>query len=88
MRKGLIVLILVMLSVQSPPMAEAGAFAVVLELVAQPVAKEITAKFPFATIGIGSGPDCDGTVSSTGFLPLAQLALVGSAGSGPGPPLT
>ena len=43
-------------------LAEAGAFAVVLELVTPPVAKEITEQFPFATIGIGSGPDCDGQI--------------------------
>jgi len=30
-----------------------------------PVAKEITAQFPFATIGIGSGPDCDGQILVT-----------------------
>jgi 3-methyl-2-oxobutanoate hydroxymethyltransferase len=46
-------------------LAEAGAFAVVLELVAPPVAKEITATAPFATIGIGSGPDCDGQILVT-----------------------
>lgn len=46
-------------------LAEAGAFAVVLELVTPPVAKEITAQFPFATIGIGSGPDCDGQILVT-----------------------
>ncbi len=46
-------------------LAEADAFAVVLELVAPPVAKEITQKFPFATIGIGSGPDCDGQILVT-----------------------
>ena len=45
--------------------AEAGVFAVVLELVTPPVAKEITAKFPFITIGIGSGPDCDGQILVT-----------------------
>ena len=28
-------------------------------------AKEITAQFPFATIGIGSGPDCDGQILVT-----------------------
>jgi len=44
---------------------EAGAFAVVLELVTPPVAKEITERFPFATIGIGSGPDCDGQILVT-----------------------
>jgi len=46
-------------------LAEAGAFAVVLELVTPPVAQEITEKFPFATIGIGSGPDCDGQILVT-----------------------
>jgi len=46
-------------------LAEAGAFAVVLELVTPPVAKEITERFPFATIGIGSGPDCDGQILVT-----------------------
>ncbi len=46
-------------------LAEAGTFAVVLELVTPTVAKEITARFPFATIGIGSGPDCDGQILVT-----------------------
>jgi len=46
-------------------LAEAGAFAVVLELVAPAVAAEITANSPFATIGIGSGPDCDGQILVT-----------------------
>ena len=46
-------------------LAEAGAFAVVLELVTPAVAKEITERFPFATIGIGSGPDCDGQILVT-----------------------
>ncbi len=46
-------------------LAEAGAFAVVLELVTPPVAKEITGKFPFITLGIGSGPDCDGQILVT-----------------------
>ncbi len=46
-------------------LAEAGVFAVVLELVTPLVAKEITAQFPFATIGIGSGPDCDGQILVT-----------------------
>ena len=46
-------------------LAEAGAFAVVLELVTPPVAKEITEGFPFATLGIGSGPDCDGQILVT-----------------------
>jgi 3-methyl-2-oxobutanoate hydroxymethyltransferase len=46
-------------------LAEAGVFAVVLELVTPPVAKEITNRFPFATIGIGSGPSCDGQILVT-----------------------
>ncbi len=46
-------------------LAEAGAFAVVLEIVTPPVAREITEKFPFVTIGIGSGPDCDGQILVT-----------------------
>jgi 3-methyl-2-oxobutanoate hydroxymethyltransferase len=46
-------------------LAEAGVFAVVLELVTPPVAKEITERFPFATLGIGSGPDCDGQILVT-----------------------
>jgi 3-methyl-2-oxobutanoate hydroxymethyltransferase len=44
---------------------EAGVFAVVLELVTPAVAKEITEKSSFATIGIGSGPDCDGQILVT-----------------------
>ena len=46
-------------------LAEAGAFAIVLELVAPPVAKEITANISIPTIGIGSGPDCDGQILVT-----------------------
>jgi 3-methyl-2-oxobutanoate hydroxymethyltransferase len=40
----------------------AGAFALVLEIVTPPVAKEITDKIAIPTIGIGSGPDCDGQI--------------------------
>jgi 3-methyl-2-oxobutanoate hydroxymethyltransferase len=46
-------------------LAEAGAFAVVLELVTPEVTCEITETFPFATIGIGSGPNCDGQILVT-----------------------
>lgn len=46
-------------------LAEAGAFAIVLELVTPPVAKEITQKVPVPTIGIGSGKDCDGQILVT-----------------------
>jgi len=41
---------------------EAGAFAVVLELVKSDVTAQITALLAIPTIGIGSGPDCDGQV--------------------------
>jgi 3-methyl-2-oxobutanoate hydroxymethyltransferase len=55
----------------------AGAFGLVLELVAAPVAREISAKVAIPTIGIGSGPDCDGEIlvttdllgTSPGFVP-------------------
>lgn len=43
----------------------AGAFAIVLELVTPPVAKELSARIPIPTIGIGSGPDCDGQILVT-----------------------
>jgi 3-methyl-2-oxobutanoate hydroxymethyltransferase len=46
-------------------LAAAGAFALVLEIVTPPVAKEITQKISIPTIGIGSGPDCDGQILVT-----------------------
>jgi 3-methyl-2-oxobutanoate hydroxymethyltransferase len=46
-------------------LAGAGAFAIVLELVTPPVAKEISEKISIPTIGIGSGPDCDGQILVT-----------------------
>ncbi|CUH87043.1 3-methyl-2-oxobutanoate hydroxymethyltransferase [Phaeobacter sp. CECT 5382] len=42
--------------------AEAGAFAVVLEKVPQVLADEITAAVPIPTIGIGASAGCDGQV--------------------------
>ncbi len=58
-------------------LVDAGAFAVVLELVTPPVAKELTARLPIPTIGIGSGQDCDGQIvvttdvlgTSPGYIP-------------------
>ena len=43
----------------------AGSFAIVLELVTPPVAKEISQSIGIPTIGIGSGPDCDGQILVT-----------------------
>lgn len=61
-------------------LAEAGAFAVVLELVTPVVAREITQQIAIPTIGIGSGPDCDGQILVTqdllGFLPWVTLKHV------------
>lgn len=42
--------------------AEAGAFAVVLEAMAEPLAAKITAAVPIPTIGIGASPACDGQI--------------------------
>jgi 3-methyl-2-oxobutanoate hydroxymethyltransferase len=42
--------------------AEAGAFAVVLEKVAEPLARRITAEIAIPTIGIGASAACDGQV--------------------------
>ena len=44
---------------------EAGAFALVLELVEPELAREITALVSIPTIGIGSGPHCDGQILVT-----------------------
>jgi 3-methyl-2-oxobutanoate hydroxymethyltransferase len=41
---------------------EAGAFAIVLEVVDFALAAEITRSIPIPTIGIGSGPDCDAQI--------------------------
>jgi 3-methyl-2-oxobutanoate hydroxymethyltransferase len=42
--------------------AEAGAFSVVIEAVAEPLAKKLTEQIPVPTIGIGASPACDGQV--------------------------
>jgi 3-methyl-2-oxobutanoate hydroxymethyltransferase len=49
-------------------LADAGAFAIVLEIVTPSVARELTAAIPIPTIGIGSGPDCDGQILVTNDL--------------------
>lgn len=61
-------------------LAEAGAFAMVLELVTPRVAKELTQHISIPTIGIGAGPDCDGQILVTpdllGMLPWFSLKHV------------
>jgi 3-methyl-2-oxobutanoate hydroxymethyltransferase len=47
---------------------QAGAFAIVLELVTPVVAAELTRRLEIPTIGIGSGPDCDGQILVTNDL--------------------
>jgi 3-methyl-2-oxobutanoate hydroxymethyltransferase len=42
--------------------AEAGAFAVVLEGMAEPLAARITRQIPIPTIGIGASAECDGQI--------------------------
>jgi 3-methyl-2-oxobutanoate hydroxymethyltransferase len=42
--------------------AEAGAFAVVLEGIVEPLAAEITRECPIPTIGIGASKECDGQI--------------------------
>jgi 3-methyl-2-oxobutanoate hydroxymethyltransferase len=42
--------------------ADAGAFAVVLEAVAEPLGRRITGEIAIPTIGIGASPACDGQI--------------------------
>jgi 3-methyl-2-oxobutanoate hydroxymethyltransferase len=61
-------------------LADAGAFGIVFELIAASAAKELTARSPIPTIGIGSGPHCDGQILVTpdllGMLPWYSLKHV------------
>jgi 3-methyl-2-oxobutanoate hydroxymethyltransferase len=70
---------------------EAGAFAVVLEMVEDELAAAITQRVPIPTIGIGAGPSCDGQVlvlhDVLGLYPDAppfakQYANLGEAATG------
>ena len=56
--------------------ADAGAFAVVLEGMAEPLAAHITREITIPTIGIGASPECDGQV----------LVLEDMLGLNPNPP--
>lgn len=49
-------------------LAEAGAFAIILEHIPPDLARQITQKLSIPTIGIGAGPDCDGQVLVTADL--------------------
>jgi 3-methyl-2-oxobutanoate hydroxymethyltransferase len=42
--------------------SEAGAFSVVIEAVAEPLARKITGQIPIPTIGIGASAACDGQI--------------------------
>ena len=42
--------------------ADAGAFSVVLEAMAEPLAAAVTKEIPIPTIGIGASPACDGQI--------------------------
>ena len=59
---------------------EAGAFAVVLEIIAAAAARRLTAALTIPTIGIGSGVDCDGQILVTydliGLFPWFQPKFV------------
>jgi 3-methyl-2-oxobutanoate hydroxymethyltransferase len=57
-------------------LAEAGAFAIVLECVPPDIAAAVTAAVPVPVIGIGAGPVCDGQV-------LVMHDLLGLGGSRP-----
>ncbi len=62
---------------------KAGAFSVVLEIVAPETARQITAQIEIPTIGIGSGTDCDGQILVThdliGFYPWFTPKFVSPA---------
>ena len=64
------------LEADAQAVAEAGAFAVVLEGMAEPLAARITQQIAIPTIGIGASPACDGQV----------LVLEDMLGLNPNPP--
>jgi 3-methyl-2-oxobutanoate hydroxymethyltransferase len=50
------------LEADAKAISDAGAFAVVLEGMAEPLAAKITRQIPIPTIGIGASPECDGQI--------------------------
>ena len=50
------------LKADAKALEQAGAFAIVLELIPAPLASQITKSLTIPTIGIGAGPACDGQV--------------------------
>jgi 3-methyl-2-oxobutanoate hydroxymethyltransferase len=50
------------LEADAKAVADAGAFSVVLEGMAEPLAAKITHMIPIPTIGIGASPECDGQI--------------------------
>src|SRR5207245_9399371 len=52
-------------SADAAAIAEAGAFALVIEGTIEPVARAITLAVPVPTIGIGASPMCDGQILVT-----------------------
>jgi 3-methyl-2-oxobutanoate hydroxymethyltransferase len=51
-----------LLEADARAIAEAGAFAIVLEGIVEPVARAITQSISAPTIGIGASPACDGQI--------------------------
>ena len=47
---------------EATALQEAGAFAIVMEMVPGPVAEQVTKALAIPTIGIGAGPHCDAQV--------------------------
>jgi 3-methyl-2-oxobutanoate hydroxymethyltransferase len=68
------------LQADAEALVNAGAFAIVLELVVAPLAKSLSQSIRIPTIGIGAGPDCDGQILVTpdllGMLPWYNLKHV------------
>jgi 3-methyl-2-oxobutanoate hydroxymethyltransferase len=68
--------------------AEAGAFSVVVEAVAEPLGRAITEAVPIPTIGIGASPACDGQIlvleDMLGLTPRAPKFVKRYGDIGPG----